>query len=312
MHARPRARRPLARAVFKPPRALGVITGGALAAWAFVLALITLSVAVGAPAEFKTFVAWLLTAALLLLAITFGYWAYSLWTLSYTVERTALAIRWGLRTVLIPIDSIQRMVPGRTLELGRVKGITWWGCHIGQATIPRIGQTLVFSTHSAADEILYLLTGTNTYALTILDQASFAEEIQARAAMGPVVGHAQTSTVRGPASFGFLHDRALLAGIGVGVVLCSVLVGYVFSQYPGMADIVQLHFPALGGVARVGNKSEILRIAYLGAGVLAVNAALAAFAHGRERAAGMWLIASAGMFQAILLAAAVVAISRTT
>jgi hypothetical protein len=267
---------------------------------------------VGAPAEFKTFLAWVLAALLLLLATTFSYWSYCLWTLSYTVERASLAIRWGLHTVLIPIDSVQRMVPGRTLELGRVKGITWWGCHVGQATIPRIGQTLVFSTHSAADEILYLVTASSAYALTILDQASFAEEIQARAAMGPVVGHAQTSTVRGVASFAFWHDRALLVAMGLGAVLCGVLAGYVFSQYPAMADVVQLHFPALGGVARVGNKSEILQIAYLGAGIFVVNAALAAVAHGRERAAGMWLIASAGMFQAILLAAAVVAISRTT
>lgn len=297
--------------MFKPPRAAGVITGGALAAWAFIFSMVALSVALGAAAEFRTFLAWIAFVALLILAGVFAYWAYCLFTLSYTIERAALAIRWGLHTVMVPIESIQRMVPGRTVELGKVNGLTWWGCQVGRAAVPRIGDTLVFSTHKAADEVIYVLTGQTAYALTVLDQASFAEEIQARAAMGPVVGHTQTSTVRGVASSRIWQDRTLLASIGIAFALLFATVGYVFTQYPGLPEIVQLNFPSAGTVARVGNKSEILRAAYLGVGILAVNVAFAAVAHSRERAAATWLVASAGILQAILLAAAVIAISRT-
>lgn len=312
MHASPRSRRPLGRAVFRPPRALGVITGGALAAWALVFALMAILAAAGAPAEFKTFVAWVVAAVLVALGILFAYWAYCLWTLAYTIERAALAIRWGFRTVLVPIDSIQRMVPGRTLALGKVRGITWWGCHVGEASIPRIGPTLVFSTHSAADEVLYILTSQNAYALTVLDQASFAEEIQQRAAMGPVVGRPPVSSISGVGSLSFWTDRVLIGGTAIGALICAVLVGYVFSRYPGLPEVVPLHFPSLGGVARAGNKGELLRVAYLGAGILGANVVIGAIAHQRERAAGVWLVASAVILQGVLLAAAIVAISRTS
>lgn len=312
MHASPRPRRPLGRAVFRPPRALGVITGGALAAWALVFALLATVAAAGAPAEFKTFLAWVVASVLFALAVLFGYWAYCLWTLTYTIERAALAIRWGFRTVLVPIDSIQRMVPGRTLTLGKVRGITWWGCHVGEVSIPRIGPTLVFSTHSAADEVLYILTGQNAYALTVLDQASFAEEIQQRAAMGPVIGRPPVSSISGVGSLSFWTDRVLIGGTALAALVCVILVGYVFSRYPGMPEVVPLNFPSFGGVARAGNKSEILRVAYLGAGILGANVVLGALAHHRERAAGVWLVATAVILQAVLLGAAIVAISRTT
>lgn len=312
MHASPRQRRPLGRAVFRPPRALGVITGGALAAWALVFALLAAVAAAGAPAEFKTFLAWVVVTVLVLLGLLFGYWAYCLYTLTYTIERAALAIRWGFRTVLVPIDSIQRMVPGRTVTLGKVRGITWWGCHVGEVQVPRIGPTLVFSTHSAADEVLYILTGQNAYALTVLDQAAFAEEIQQRAAMGPVVGRPPVSSVSGVGSMSFWTDRVLIGGTAIAALLCVIVVGYVFARYPGLPEVVPLHFPSFGSVARAGNKSELLRIAYLGAGILGANVFLGALAHQRERAAGVWLIATAVILQSVLLGAAIVAISRTS
>ena len=74
--------------------------------------------------------------------------------------------------------------------------------------------------------------------------------------------------------------------------------------------MVQLSFPALGGVVRVGDKSELLRIAYLGAGILVTNTAVGVAVHARERAAGLWFLASGGMLQAVLLSAAVVAVHR--
>ena len=52
--------------VVRPPRALGVITGGAISAWAFIFAAAALVVASGGPAEFRTFLAWVVGVLLLL------------------------------------------------------------------------------------------------------------------------------------------------------------------------------------------------------------------------------------------------------
>jgi hypothetical protein len=40
----------------------------------------------------------------------------------------------------------------------------------------------------------YVHTTQESYALTVVDQAAFAEEVQARAAMGAVMEHVQRST----------------------------------------------------------------------------------------------------------------------
>ena len=65
-----------------------------------------------------------------------------------------------------------------------MQGLNWWGCHVGHADVKRLGYTLFYSTHSSPDELLYIHTTQESYALTVLDQAWFAEEVQARAGHG--------------------------------------------------------------------------------------------------------------------------------
>ena len=311
MHSGTRSGRSLAPAVvFRPPRAVGVIVGGGFVAWALIVAFVSLQVAIGAPEEFKTFLAWLVGGCALVLAGIFANWTYGLATLAYLVERDTLVVRWGFRRIAIPIDSILRMVPGRTLDPTRVRGLNWWGCHVGSGDVKRIGYTLFYSTHSDPDELLYIHTTQESYALTVLDQAAFAEEVQARAALGALEHQPQRSTATGLAALPFWRDRVALGAAALSVVCCAVFCGFVFARYPGLPDVIRLDFPALGGVVRVGDKSELLRMVYLGTGVLAVNTALGVAVHTRERAAGLWLLASSGMLQAVLLGAAVVAFQR--
>ena len=183
MHTRARPRRSLDLVTFRPPRTLGTIIGAAFAGWSLLFAGLTLRIAIGAPAEFKTFLAWLVAGVLLLLAGVFANWTYALSTLSYMVDRETLVIRWGFRRVVIPIDTIQRMIPGRTLDVARISGLNWWGCHVGDGDVKRVGYTIFYSTHTSPDELLYIVTSEESYALTVQEQAAFAEEIQARASL---------------------------------------------------------------------------------------------------------------------------------
>lgn len=311
VHAGTRARRSLETFVVQPPRALGVIVGSAFVAWALVFSALSARIAIGSPAEFKTFLAWVVAASLVLLGLIFANWAYSVWSLAYIIERDRLVIRWGLREVVIPVDTIQRMVPGRTLDESKIEGLNWWGCHVGSADVKRIGATLFYSTHSSPDELLYVVTTEETYALTVLDQARFAEEVQARAEVGPVEQHDQRSSAIGIAAFPFWRDGFAIGAFAISAALCAILCGYVYARYPGLPNVIQLSFPALGGVVRVGDKSELLRIAYLGGGVLIVNSVVGVFVHARERAAGLWLLTSSGMLQLVLLAAAILAFHRS-
>ena len=310
MHARPRPRHDLATVVFRPPRSLGVIVGSALVAWALIAAGLAANVAFGAPAEFKALLAWAVAAGLAGLAVAFANWTYGLYSMAYVVDEDNLTIECGFRRVVVPIASIQRMIPGRTIDEARVEGLNWWGCHIGTADVRRIGYTMFYSTHSAPDELLYLVTSEASYALTVLDQAAFAEEIQARAVVGAVQRVPQRSLAIGLAALPFWRDRVAIGMAVLAVAAGLALSGYLLLQYPGLPRIIQLDFPATGGVVRIGQKDELLRIIYLGVAVLAVNSALGVLIHARERAAGLWLFASGGILQAALLAAAVTAVER--
>ena len=57
----------------------------------------------------------------------------------------------------------------------------------------------------------------------------------------------------------------------VAIVATAVVCGYVSWQYPGLPEVIQINFPDLGGIVRIGNKSELLHIAYVGAAILGLN-----------------------------------------
>ncbi len=311
VNAGSRPRRQLGLVAFRPPRALGVIVGGALAAWAFVLAFLSLRLALDSSVQFRSFAVFAVTAVLVVLGLAFANWTYALSTLTYSINRDTLLIRWGFRRVSVPIDTIQRMIPGRTLDEAKVSGLNWWGCHIGHSDVKRVGYTLFYSTHSSPDELLYVVTTEESYALTVVDQAAFAEEIQARAALGPVDHQVQRSSASGIAALPFWRDRVAVIAAATGAVCCALLAGYVYWRYPELPKVIQLSFPALGGVVRVGDKSELLHVVYLGVGILAANTLLGIAVHARERAAGLWLFASSGALQFVLLTASVIAIQKS-
>lgn len=313
VHAGPRPRRAVgpARRAFRPPRALGVIVGLGFAAWALGLAVYVASLAIGAEAGFKTFIAWLVVGGLSLLGVTFVTWSYSLSSLAYVVDDHAVTIIWGFRRAVIPIENIQRMVPGRTLDAPRIVGINWWGCHVGESDVKRLGYTLFYSTHNTPDELLYVVTAQESYALTVADQVLFAEEVQSRAAIGAAPRpSAQRSTATGIAALPFWRDRAASITVGIAVALFVALCGYFFYEYESVPNVIRFDFPDLEGIVRVGSKTELLEIVYVAGGILAANVVLGILMHARERAAGLWLLASSAMLQVVLLIAAAAALQN--
>lgn len=294
----------------RPPRALGVIVGGFYAGWGALVAFLALATAVGAPPEGKTLLAWAVGVAAALLATLFAYWTVALASLAYELDENALVIRWGLRRVVVPLDSVQRLIPGRTLDQPSIVGLNWWGCHIGHAEVPRVGYVLFFSTHSNPEELLYVVTDGECYGLTVLDQAAFAEAIEARRALAPVGEVSHRAVAAGMAAMPFWRDRAALSWAGVLLATTAAAVGYVFIRYPSLPEVVRLGFPDSGGLVRVGSKAEFLKIAYLAAGIGVGDVLLGALVHARERASGLWLLAGGAALQGVLIGAAVLAIER--
>src|SRR5437764_700848 len=65
---------------------------------------------------------------------------------------------------------------------------------------------------------------------------------------------------------------------------------YVLQQYPGLPATVAFRFPSVGGIVRVGPKSDLLDIPRSGLGFLAVDLALAVILHSWERMVGYVLL----------------------
>jgi hypothetical protein len=113
--------------------------------------------------------------------------------------------------------------------------------------------------------------------------------------------------VHGPAALPIWRDRVARASIGFGLLGCLLLAAYSFAQYPNLPDVIQLDFPESGGIVRIGDKDELLRIPAFGAVVLAFNTAVGVAIHSRERAAAIWLFGAGGLLQFVLVIAWVIA-----
>ena len=295
---------------FRPPRALGVIVGGAFTLWAAFIALVAGVLASGGAVEFTTFVAWVVVTLFGGLTLLFGWWTLGIARLAYHIDDDALRIRWCGGEVVVPVVDIERIVPGRTVGEESVSGLNWWGCHIGRGIVSALGPTLFFATHNRPEDNVFVVASGRTYGLTVPDQVAFAEACSRRLIVGFAPDESQRVEPRGLNLLPIWRDRDVWFVFSLVLVALGVLGGYLFSQYPDLPAIVQIDFPRPTGIVRVGERAELLRIGAVGGGIVAVNLALGFLLHIRERAAGLWLLASAALLQAVLLGAAIVAFER--
>ncbi|MEX2237064.1 MAG: PH domain-containing protein [Dehalococcoidia bacterium] len=295
--------------IYRPPRGLGFGIGLLLTIWAIALGVAVSIAAVSIGIEFEGFLVGLAAIFFFLLAIVFGYWSLACLNTAYIVDRNGLAIQWGPIRQLVPLGQIERLVPGASVKKPRIKGLGWWGHHVGQGLIRGIGPTLFYSTHRTRRELLYVVTPGQAYAICVHEQVLFAREIQNRQAMGAVREIARGPVRNALAGQAFWLDRRAQALVFLAAALCAGLYGYMFWVYPGLDPTVNVEFPSLGGVVRAAERSELLHIPYLAAGILVLDIAAALLVHLWQRLLA-YLILLGGIFtQALLIAGAVVAVN---
>ncbi len=290
---------------YQPPRALGLLVGGLLTAWALgILALLAIFAA-GRDFDLVTAVTYVMIGGAAVLAAMFGYWTASLATLSYAVDRNGLVIHWGATRQVIPLGAIERLVPGTAVGVPRVRGVTWLGYHVGSASIQRIGEVLFYSTHQTPEQVLYVMTTERNYAISVPDPADFAREIQLRQDLGPtarVTHHVERSA---PGLQGFLHDRRgiMLAAIAAGLAVLSwIAIGL---RYGTLPETFELRFPPgnQSPLIDLVHRSDLLEIAQAASIVLVVNVITGALLYAWNRWAAYVLFVAAAVLQAGFLLA---------
>jgi hypothetical protein len=257
-----------------------------------------------------TVLGWAAVILLGLVLLLAAYWLYGLATLAYAIDRDYLTVRWGFVRTRIPLPSIERLVPGRTQPEPRVRGVSWFGCRVGSGNVPRFGRTLFYSTHRSRDDILYVVSSHGVYGLTVLQPAEFAEEIQNRQQLGARPDRPFRVSRSGPAALELLHDRWSLVMLAAAVLLNGLLFAYLAGRWDDLPSLVPVDFPGVDDQQRNVERNDLLNIPLLGLAVLAVNIAGGMVAHIRERSAALVLFGSAALIQALLLAAAVLAVEQ--
>ena len=284
---------------YQPPRALGLLVGATFTLWALSIAALLINFASASDFEFSAVLAITGAVAAAALASLFGYWTYALATMNYALDRNGLVIQWGVTRQVVPLGDIERLVPGTSVGIPSVKGVSWLGYHIGRATIERIGDVLFYTTHQNAEQVLYVMTSERNYAISVEDPAGFARQVQIRQDLGPtarVTHHAQRL---GSAAQAFWYDpigRILVAAALFATFLMWSLVSL---RYPDLPAALELHFPAAEntGLVDVRTKDSILQLPQIATLILAINLVVGFFLHAWERVAGYVLFLAAAAIQ---------------
>jgi len=293
---------------FHPRRTIGTLLGSSLAAWAFILMALLVVWGLDRPVSLSTLGFYLVAALLFGLGCVFAYWAYGCGTLRYVVDRNGLSIHWGPVRQVIPLDKIERLVPGRPGLAPRVQGVNWPGHHVGRAWVERIGDTLFYSTHQSPEELLYVVTPSQAYAISVQDSVRFAEEIQARQNEGVVAPLHQMPRRTALAAQPFWLDRFAQLLALAAVMLCAATFGTIFSRYPDLPESLPISFPPLE-VTRVASKEELLALPTTAFGLLLVNLILAFLLHTWERMMAYLLLVALVGLELVFLVGAAIAVS---
>lgn len=295
---------------YHPPRTLGLIVGSLLALWAAAIALLLVNRAIELETGLLSFLAYTGAVAAGVLAALFVYWTYALATLSYALDRNGLVIHWGPTRQVVPLEAIERLVPGRSAGVPRVRGVTWWGHHVGHAELPRIGEILFYSTHQGPEQVLYVMTSERNYAISVPDPADFAREVQLRQDLGPTTAVAHHVERSGAALQPFWSDTRALVLAFAAIGAAALVWLQVAVRYPSLSPTLALHFPPTDPdpVVTVTGREAIFEIPRVGTVLLGVNLVLGIVLHAWDRFAGYVLFGAAIAVQAALFVAVAVAL----
>jgi hypothetical protein len=295
---------------YQPPRALGLLVGAVLIAWSLGVTLLLLLFGFGREIDAYTVGIYLGATAALAVAALFGYWTYALATLSYAVDRNGLVITWGPVRQVVPLSAIERLVPGTSVGVPRVRGVSWLGHHVGLGSIERIGAVMFYSTHQAPEQVLYVMTTERNYAICVTDPTAFAREIQVRQNLGPtaeVSHHVERADAPLQAFWADTTGRALA---GIAVLLGIGLWSLFGIQYQSLPEMLEVHFPPYESlaVAELVSRSALIEIPRMATLLLAANLVIGFLLYTWDRAAAYAVFVAAAVLQVGFLVAFQVAI----
>lgn len=274
---------------FKPaPHPGGWITL-ALAILFLGLGIRLIAILPGQPVSAPTF--WMGIGAMLGVGLGcyFFYRAVAFLLLRYSLTRNGLEIRWGALTRRIPIGSIIELLPAETISFSgpqiiRTRLPYWW--------VWRWGKIVSFAT-APMQNSLRLRAKEGDFIISPEDVEAFRAAWELRAPLGPTQKWKPEVIRRSVWGHPLWSDQlALRLGTGA-ILLCLILVGSFFTDFPSWPAAMPIRFNALGQASAIVSRQQLLWIPAGGAIVLVFNLILGFLWYRHERLATilLWFVA---------------------
>jgi hypothetical protein len=295
--------------VFKPQRWLGLASGVALLLLTLALDGAILWEINRTGISVVSFVLALVLIVSVFVLILLVYWLYGLLWSGFHLDRNALVIRWGATTQVVPMKSVEAVLPGDQVKgIKHFRGPLWPGMRVGYGELDEIGPTLFFSTGPLRKQII-LTTPAMAYALSPADAAGFLEGIRRRLHMGPTQSVEQISQQPAILTWDFWGDGLGLALLASACILLLTLFGFLSWRYASLAAVQPLHFDAAGQPDRWGTPIQVFTLPFIGLLAMIANGGLGFLLYGRNRPAA-YLLWSGALGMQLLVWGATLGILR--
>lgn len=257
--------------------------------------------------------------ALCLAAMLSGLLGYVAWcanSITYRLGAGTLTLGYGATRHVIPLSSIQAIyAPGERASgnedhSGSPISVRWSGFAdiipgylAGSGSSPQLGRVVAVATAPAPAQ-LFIVTPGVAFGLSPKRTLAFMDELRSRiqAAGADDTKGAIERITQPPHS---ITSRWLAWGAGLwsdrfarwlllsGLVLCVLFFGWMSLVYRSLPIALPLHWNAQAIIDRYGDQAELLRLPAIALGIWFVNVLLAGLVRRRERAATIFLLASA-------------------
>jgi hypothetical protein len=296
--------------VWKPAKALGLATGLVI-----LLTLLCINILLLQGMGRQDIGAGLyLTVLIFILSLAalgvWGYWYYDLVTLRYYLDRNALVIACGASRQVVPIDAIQRILPGNEVEIIQgIRGLGWPGYVKGRSEAAGLGQLMIHSTEPVERQLI-VVTDQQCYGISPRDPQRFLADYAMRRALGPISELDQELRCSPLVAWPVWRDWGFWSMCILAFVANIVLFGFIVNQYAALPDRMPLHYNVSGQADRIAAKAWLFVIPAIGALALGVNTVLGLVLHRRERLGAYLFAGMACGVQAILWVATLGILNR--
>jgi hypothetical protein len=252
---------------------------------------------------------WLLVfLGLAVLVVALAYRFAAALTLRYDLDRNGLYISWLGNRAVIPLAQVESVDLGTAigpLPLGPLQAI---GYYWGRARAPGGRVAHLFSTQPPQRSLAIYTPGA-AYVIAPADPGAFVQDLEQRRNLGatqalqPTLGASRMVFAR------LWSDRLarwlLLLALGLNLALLGVIA----ARYPALAPMIEMRFNAVGEVAEIWPRHQILLLPLAALGLTALNAGLGLLLFQRHPP-GARLLQGASVVVQVLFGIAVITIIR--